>query len=58
MVSIGIFNKGSHCTHRNTGNFDTRGTHGNHEHKAKFSNQSRPKCALDFMYFFRYFISI
>lgn len=49
MVSIGIFNKGSHCTHRNTGNFDTRGTHGNHEHKVKFSNQSRSKCALDFM---------
>lgn len=41
MVSLVIFNEGDHSTHRNTGNFDTRDTHGNHEHNAKLSNQSR-----------------
>ena len=40
---------GNHYTHIHTGNFDTHGTHGNHENNAKFSNQNRRKCALDFM---------
>jgi hypothetical protein len=47
MVSIVIFNIGDHSIHRNSGHFDTHGTHGNHEHSAKFGNQIRLKCALD-----------
>jgi hypothetical protein len=49
MVSIVIFNVGDYSTHKKVGNVGTHCTYDNHEHNAKFSNQSRLKCALDFI---------